>query len=190
MKESHWDKAWENIRWLAENCRGTVGVGFVVTPDNFTEIPAATLLAYQAGVDNIRIGAVFSKEGRKFYEGVDLSRILEYVEYAKNFNTDDFKVMDLFGRRFGDLEGGSPEHEFCGYQYFTTYIGADLNVYRCCNTAYTEKGMLGSLKDTRLRDFVPQITPFDARKCTFCQFQGQNEVINSVLQAPKHESFV
>lgn len=190
VSDKHWDKVWENIEHVAKFYQGTLGVGFVVTPDNYTGISRCAEKAWRAGADNFRIGAVFSEHGLDFYAGVRMEHILEEIERAKEFETEDFKIMDLFGRRFGDLESKSPEHEFCGYQYFTTYIGADLNVYRCCNTAYTKKGMLGSLKDVRLRDFVPQIAPFDARKCSFCQFQGQNEAINAVLQAPEHPEFV
>jgi MoaA/NifB/PqqE/SkfB family radical SAM enzyme len=190
VSPKHWKWVWGNIETIATVYTGTFGVGYVVTPDNYGGISACAKRARNAGVDNFRIGAVFSSHGLDFYSGVRMEWILEEIEKAKELETDDFKIMDLFGRRFGDLEAKSPEHEFCGYQYFTTYIGADLNVYRCCNTAYTKKGMLGSLKDTRLRDFVPQIAPFDARKCTYCQFQGQNEAINAVLQAPEHPEFV
>ena len=191
VSAAHWEKVWKNIDMVVKNgFEGTLGLGFVITPDNYGGIEAFTRRARDAGVDNVRLGAVFSEFGLAFYDGVRMEWILKEIDKAKALETDDFKVMDLFGRRFGDLEAKSPEHPFCGYQYFTTYIGADLNVYRCCNTAYTPKGLLGNLKNTRFRDFKPPYAPFDARKCHFCQFQGQNEAINAVLQAPEHPEFV
>jgi len=186
--ESQWTTAWKNIETIARVFAGTLGIGYVVTPENYTGIAACARLARDAGADNIRIGAVFSKEGLAFY-GDGVRAILDHIQLAKEIETPTFKVMDLFGRRFSDLEGGSPKHPFCGYQYFTTYIGADLNVYRCCNTSYTKHGLLGSLKTTRFRDLKPAWA-LDARTCTFCQFQGQNETINSALEKPEHGNFV
>jgi MoaA/NifB/PqqE/SkfB family radical SAM enzyme len=189
VSEKHWLAAWDNLKRAVLVCQGTVGVGYVVTPDNFHGIAACAERARDSGADNIRIGAVFSKEGLGFYDKVEMKWILKEIDKAKALQTDKFEVIDLFGRRFGDLEGGSPEHPFCGYQYFTTYIGADLNVYRCCNTAYTTPGLLGNLKDVRFADFMPDYT-LDARNCQFCQFQGQNEAINAALQTPTHPDFV
>ena len=99
-------------------------------------------------------------------------------------------VVNLFERRIQDLVDGSPKEKFCGYQYFTTYIGGDLNVYRCCNTAYTKAGLLGSLKDLRFRDMTFDYEPFDARKCRFCQFGGQNKAIAALVDEPTHAEFV
>lgn len=185
----HWRKSWAAIESMREfGYEGTLGVGFVVTPENYRGICNATWLARKAGASNIRIGAVFSSDGIGFY-GDCVEDITYEIEKAKRLSSDSFQVIDLFGRRLGDLEGGSPEHPFCGYQYFTTYIGGDLNVYRCCNTAYTPKGLLGSLVDTRFADLLPK-WELDARTCTACQFKGQNEAINAMLDAPQHKNFV
>lgn len=187
----HWDKVWSNIRSLGDY-DGVLGVGFVVTPNNWTEISACADLARANGADNLRVGAVFSNAGVWYYDGL-FDKIADEVAAVKEkHDSEDFTVFDLFGRRMSDLESGRPTQPFCGYQYFTTYIGADLNVYRCCNTAYTKKGRLGSIKDKRLIDAYPEFnfSPFDARSCEFCQFRGQNEAINSFLETPEHVEFV
>lgn len=189
VAEGHWSKVWNNIAGL-KNYQGTLGAGFVITPDNYTEIDQCAWMCKENGVSNLRVGAVFSSEGIHYYGG-DIERICEFINDAKAIYDDDsFEIIDLFGRRLGDLEHGNPDEEFCGYQYFTMYIGADLNVYRCCNTAYTTRGMVGNLKETRLKDLSPQYDPFDARKCNFCQFIGQNQAINAILSAPSDVDFV
>jgi len=185
----HWEKVWNNIDGL-HHFTGTLGVGFVVTPENYKEIELCAMRCKDFGVSNMRLGAVFSAEGIHYY-GEEIERICNFIAYVKSIHDDDsFEIIDLFGRRLGDLEHGAPEEEFCGYQYFTMYIGADLNVYRCCNTAYTRKGLVGSLRNTRLRDFAPIYAPFDARTCKFCQFIGQNQTINAALSAPADVDFV
>ncbi len=186
----HWGKVWRNIEALAICYGGVLGVGFVVTPDNYQGIVAAAHLAKEHGAHNLRVGAVFSSLGLRYY-GDLIQPIRDRIRSAKaTLDGDGFEVIDLFGRRLGDLEVGAPEHPDCGYQYLTMYIGGDLNVYRCCNTAYTRHGMVGSLKATRLRDFVGAYEPFDARGCTGCQFQGQNAAIRALTTEPKHVNFV
>lgn len=188
---SHWNKVWKSIANLAD-FDGRLGVGFVVTPDNYHELPALARLCREYGVDNLRVGAVFSGAGIHYYNGL-FDEIATYIQATKeDLDDKDFEIIDLFGRRVSDLEGGSPTQPFCGYQYFTAYIGADLNVYRCCNTAYTKKGRVGSLNGFRFKDALPffSYAPFDARTCQFCQFHGQNQAINAMLNPPEHSEFV
>ena len=78
-----------------------------------------------------------------------------------------------------------------------TYIGADLSVYRCCNTAYNPHGYLGSLKDQRFIEMWnsdekrERIASFNASSCERCMFNNKNRVINYALEtAPEHVDFV
>lgn len=187
----HWDKAWANIKSIAKDYDGVLGIGFVVTPENFEGIFAAAELAKDSGVDYMRVGAVFSAEGTRYYGDALITEIRHVVDRAKStLDGDGFEVVDLFGRRVGDLDAASPTDPFCGYQYFTVYIGGDLNVYRCCNTAYTLEGKVGSLKDQRFLHAKLAYEPFDATGCRFCQFQGQNKAISALTQVPTHVNFV
>lgn len=190
VSEDHWHKVWNNIAALAYEYSGTLGVGFVVTNENWREIPEAARLAKLSGAANMRVGAVFSSEGEAYYVD-DLTAIKETIAATKaQLDGDGFEVVNLFGRRIGDLVDGAPTDPFCGYQHFTTYIGADLNVYRCCNTAYTKLGTVASLKDQRLTDVLPIRDQFDARGCRACQFNGQNRAIASLIREPTHAAFV
>lgn len=186
----HWDKVWGNIEALASRYEGVLGTGFVVTTQNYRGIGTAARRAKDAGARNMRVGAVFSADGSSFY-GDTVPAICAEIQAAKEaVDGGGFEVIDLFGRRLGDLEGGSPTDEACGYQYLTVYIGGDLNVYRCCNTAYTRAGTVGSLREQRFRDAALAYEPFDARTCRHCQFMGQNQAIRSLIDEPEHVNFV
>jgi len=188
VSAKHWSKVWEHVAALASNCSGTVSVGFVMTPANFRELPAAAELARASGVANIRVGAVFSAEGAGFY-GRGLSEIRAVIADAKGRFGD--LIVDLFDRRIEDLDAGSPTEPLCGYQHLSTYIGGDLGVYRCCNTAYTRAGKVADLHDRRFRDlFGGPVEPFDATSCRFCQFRGQNQVIAATQRKSLHSEFV
>lgn len=196
VSPAHWRTVWSNIEQLARTYTGTLGVGFVVTPHNYREIGACALRCKSAGVKSLRVGAVFSADGAGFYVKPDgtslIPEIREEISAAKTLYDDSsFEVISLFDRRVEDLWHGAPKHPHCGYQRMTLYIGADLNLYRCCNTAYTPAGLIGNISREPLRRVLPAIDyTFDARSCRFCQFNGQNETINALLERPTHANFV
>lgn len=197
VPKSQFSKALATIGHLAAHKRKTgssmvLGVGFVVTPDNWLDVIEATMKAKALGADNIRISAMFSQEDEKpylpFYE-----QAKDLIAQAKECATPDFSVFDRFGDRIEDLRLKSPEYERCGYQHFTTYIGADLGVYRCCNTAYTTRGKVGSLVGQTFAQLLASravADGFDARQCHYCQFTEHNKTINSLMRKPDDPNFV
>jgi MoaA/NifB/PqqE/SkfB family radical SAM enzyme len=188
VPERHWPAVWRNVEDLAAHCAGTVSVGFVVTPENFRELHLCATLAKQAGAANVRVGAVFSAEGVGHY-----GALLPHIRASLAADRAEFPdmVVDLFDRRIEDLEAGSPTERSCGYQHLTTYIGGDLGVYRCCNTAYTRAGKVADLHDVRFAHlFGRKVEAFDATGCRFCQFRGQNQVIAATQTKPMHAEFV
>ena len=138
VPEGHWDKVWKNVEALAPMYAGVLGIGFVITPQNYTGILNAARRAKAAGADNMRVGAVFSEEGLSFYRDASIPAILETIAEAKA-EVDDgtFQLLDLFGRRLGELDSGSPEDPECYYQFLTVYIEGDLSVYRCVTGVLT-----------------------------------------------------
>lgn len=189
----HWTKMWANVANLAANFKGTLGIGYVITPENYEGLLDCARMAKAAGASNMRVGAVFSADGLSYYPDGMVRRIADSVQEVKQqTDGDGFTVIDLFGRRIGDLEAGHPDFEQCAYQYMTWYIGGDLNLYRCCNVAYTKNGLVTSLADKRLVDVISTRAhePFDARSCLHCQFLGQNKTIHALMTPPEHVNFV
>lgn len=187
VSPKHWEAVWRNIRALVKTCEGTVSMGFVVTEENYRGLLSAAALAQDAGVANIRVGAVFSADGSGYYSHTDEIRavVAEAVERYGDL------IVNLFDRRVGDLDSGSPTERFCGYQYLSRYIGGDLGVYRCCNTAYTRAGKMADLHDMRFADlFGGTVEDFDATKCRHCQFIGQNRAIVMTQRRSIHAEFV
>jgi len=165
-----------------------LGVGFVITRENWEEITTAARLVRSLGAHSIRFSAVYSSAGQDYYRGL-LTGIRDNLERASEYQTKDFKVLDSFTERLADLKQGRPEYSRCLQQYVSTYVGADMNVYRCCVQAYNRKGLLGSIKDVRFDQFwsdprvVDKLKGFDARSCPRCQFNGKNRIANAILDA-------
>lgn len=190
------NKVLNNVRTLVDlDTPCVIGMGFVVTRENWEEIPRTCSLVKELGVSYIRIAAMFSEEGSEYYKGIgfDITMMLEAVKVLED---DNFKVVDLFSQRISDLDQGSPKQEFCGYQNFTVYIGGDQKVYRCCTTSYTKHGEVGNLKNQTFKKWLTSwekeeaYSKFDARSCHHCQFHSQNEVINYLVNEPTHVDFV
>jgi MoaA/NifB/PqqE/SkfB family radical SAM enzyme len=202
------ERTLENIRRLRAaiteaGSRCALGVGYVVTRENMLELVAATSQARDAGADNIRIGAMYSSEGVEYYAakhpvtGVPFYQTVKLqLALARELATRTFRVHDVFGERMDDLEHANPEYSRCWYQEFVTYVAGDLNVYRCCNTAYTKHGALGSLSTQRLRDLWQRpgakadFETFDARSCPRCIFNAKNRVVGEMVMLPTHPDFV
>jgi len=188
-KHSGFFQVCENIRHIADLYKGTLGVGFIVTGDNFTEIVEATKTAKMQGADYIRIGAVITNNIQTMYQNVE-HYIQQQIGIARRYEDDKFKVYDQFNNRLYDLK--KPDYKFCGYQYFTVYIGGDQKVYRCCTTSYTKHGLVGDLTKQTFYDWATTSDrDFDARTCNICQFNDRNRTISYMLTPnPKHVDFV
>jgi MoaA/NifB/PqqE/SkfB family radical SAM enzyme len=187
VPQDHFAKACQTIK------RYGCGVGFVVTPENWGEIVSATELARSIGASNIRIGAQFSSENAALFDGFR-AQASALAKEAESLAEPGFEVVNRFDEKLAELDDGNPEYDRCGFQYFTTYIGADQNLYRCCVYAYNPHGLIGSIRDRRFRDVWPEahaaFRSFSARGCERCQFQSINRAINDVLTPDPSEAFV
>jgi MoaA/NifB/PqqE/SkfB family radical SAM enzyme len=187
-----WPKVMETLKLAGTYDKPYVGVGFVVTPENYLEIYTACLIVKNAGIPYVRIGAMFSFDGSDVYKPIRAAIDKEII-HAKTLADDDFKVVDFFESRVTDLDQGRPEYKFCGEQQFVLYIGGDQKVYTCCTNAYTTHGEIGDLRKQRFKDWLASHRryDFDARECHHCQFNDKNRILNFMLDKnPKHVNFV
>lgn len=190
----------QNIRTLRD-IRGqaiepTIGVGFVIANRNWHEVLYAVRNAKNDGADNFRISAVFQNGGADYFRDFH-AHARELCEEARALNDAAFTVFDLFGDRLDDLSQQSPSCQYCPLQQLITYVGADQCVYRCCVLAYSEAGLLGSLKDRRLAEMwssdevAVKIASFDARRCPRCMFNRKNRTIRYAIDGnPPHVNFL
>ena len=191
-----WNKVIKNLEILGSVKGPKIGVGFVITKDNYRDLDKVCWLVKSLKIPYIRMTAMFSDEGSNYYHH-HRSTIERRIQSAKDcYNDDDFKIIDLFTHRLDDLDKGSPKHKFCGYQHFTVYIGGNQKVYRCCTTSYTKHGEIGDLKNMSFFQWFQEHSygvykDFDARTCHHCQFHKQNEIVNYLLDSdPVHVNFV
>lgn len=143
-----------NLRSFSAQRNGCdLGINFIVTRYNST-YPAlfrvATLLKH-CGVDNIRFSPVYVENFQQYHEPIAAS-VDQQLKEIQSLCDDRFSVNSTY-----DLHSPSksPVRPFtrCLYAQTVPVIGADLNVYGCHNVAYTQHGLIGSIKDRSFKDF-------------------------------------
>lgn len=201
VPSSMYGRALGNIRALADQIQKLgssclLGAGYVITRENFPALSEGVARIKEAGVAYVRLSAMFSTDGEAPYADIDQA-IREEVAKAMELQSPSFQVVDLYRDRLSDLRQHAPDYEFCGYQQFNCYVGGNLKVYRCCNTAYTLHGEVGDLKDQSFADWFRsqakhrKYADFNARSCTTCQFNNKNRVIDYLVgDPPLHVDFV
>lgn len=197
VPRSQWFDALDAIASVAAMDGPVAGVGFVVTPDNWKEVYAATATAEHYGADNIRISAQFSADDESRFAAFH-EECAALCREAESIASDSFQVYNRFGQKMDDLRQKRPNYPLCGYQFFTTYIGGDLNLYRCCVYSYHPSGLYGSIKERRFRDVwmetarESEMKRFDPHGCERCQFNGINRNLAYILSEsdPMHSEFV
>jgi MoaA/NifB/PqqE/SkfB family radical SAM enzyme len=187
-----WTQVMKALKYAGSLKRPYVGVGFVVTRENYKELQQACSLVKAAGIPYVRVSAMFSMGGELYYAGIE-DQIDACRSEAKKLEDDSFKVVDFFSARIEDLRKKAPDYEFCGEQQFVLYIGGDQHVYTCCTNAYTTHGDIGDLHEQRFSEWIKKHRryDFDARGCHHCQFGDKNRTINFMLdKSPPHVAFV
>lgn len=179
-----------------DECDLIIGIGFVVTKENHKEVVQCAELAKTLGVDNMRISAVFQPDDDEYFSEIH-EEAFRLCRQAESLSDSKFVVFNNYSERVQDLADKHPDYSFCGYQQLVSYVGADLNVYRCCVTSYSKKGAIGSLKNQRFRDLWESdakkrdFESFDARGCPRCMFNRKNKTILYALDTkPRHANFV
>lgn len=191
--ESNWRKIWTGIVRL-QGCGPEIGASFVLQRDNWTEVIRFARLAKTAGADNARITALTGPRGEDHFRPF-AHEAEALCREAEKLAEDSFRVHNLFPSRAASLR--PPKESACWYQHLAPFIGADLNVYRCCNTAYTPAGLVGSLAKQSFAALWESeskrraLADFDARGCPYCVFQDKNRALAALIAEPSgHTCFV
>ncbi len=189
----NWDHVWNHVVDLAdaiadEKSQTVLGLGFVVTPDNWEEIVSFARIAKTTGARNIRFSAMFSPKDEKPFADI-YKEIAALIKGVRKLESKNFTIHDNFGSRFEDLKQHAPDYSFCSYQFYTAYVGGDLNPYRCCVLSYNERGKIAgvNLADTSFATFwksqarKDDMQALDARGCERCQFNSKNRAVNYLM---------
>ena len=172
----------------------TVGMSFLVHPLNYHEIYKVAKLAKDVGVDYIQIRPVYIA-GEKLSNSI-LFQSQKLVEKALNLATSDFKVFPIM-HRFEQLSSYTKMPSRCLGHALLSIVGADCNLYLCCQFRGNSNFSFGSLKEKSFwkiwnsQERQKVIKRIDVTKCPPCRYYKYNETLDYLIDKERlHENFL
>ena len=152
VAERSFEHVLDNLQNFARIKSGVtdLGINFIVTQYNHEGlIPFARTLK-ECGVENIRFSPVYVSNFLEYHEPI-ADRVREQLLEIQTFCDARFSVNSTYSL---DSPSKSPVRPFtrCLYAQTVPVVGADLNVYACHNTAYSEHGKIGSIRDRSFKE--------------------------------------
>lgn len=187
---SSFEELIENIRLLAsdKDRNFLVGINFLVMPINYQEIIPAYHLVESLGVDNIRYTPVFTKAGKKIYDGIredmdsKLQEVIGLTNPRAQVNLPRFNFLDT-----------PNSTERCWFSHFSINLGLDSILYPCCLKKYV-KGMGAPLTpdnfDKDLHFYFRKMKKFDALSCQDCMYKKFNEFCQETRHNGSLDNFI
>ncbi len=183
----------DRVKELKTDC--VVGTGYVITPDNYQYLLEGIVRIRGTGASYVRLASMQTTEGAEVvYVGVSRGDLDLALRQAQDLTTAKFSIVDVFDVTQGEVAAAP----MCGMQFFVVYLGANLKLYRCCYTAYTDLGEIGDLTNQSLLEWYTgpekwKSRLFDARSCATCPLEHKNRTIRYMIEtdpAPLHVNFI
>lgn len=171
-KTNNFDTVIKNIKELVKikkktKSNITIGVGFVVTEENYNEIKDFSKIFVNVDVDYcqfkpeiIQIERTGERDKDKEQISCDfwLKKVMTLLDNAKSilgnkFECNSYKIEDLIV----DVKNYGRNYKMCIGSQFQPCIGADGNVYVCTNHRGHKQYSYGNLNDKSFRDIWSDI---------------------------------
>jgi molybdenum cofactor biosynthesis enzyme MoaA len=146
----HFVRAWNAVEEFRKHApkdpEFRLGVGFVLSNENWTEVYDFVRMARDHGADNVRLSSTFSdKQLAYFGPDVDLKAASAASEQAKaDFEDATFKVHNQIPRRLWETEHPAQDYERCTTKDLLCVVEGEGRVYTCCTFTGSKKGLMGN----------------------------------------------
>ncbi|VAX23801.1 Radical SAM domain protein [hydrothermal vent metagenome] len=155
IKEGEFTAVMDNIAAFSK-LSGSCHLGAVIVVDkkNADHVYELVSSLRNAGADSVKISpCIVSNDGRKNneYHQPVFNKVKSAAKRAiEQFSGPEFEIYDsyhLLDTKF------TKNYTWCANMQVLPVIGADQNVYSCHDKAYTQSGLLGSIKDMGFAEF-------------------------------------
>jgi MoaA/NifB/PqqE/SkfB family radical SAM enzyme len=200
IKLGQFTRLTENLTAFAKRGSDCVlGISYIVSQDNVHHLFDVCRMMKEIGVNHVKLSAaVVSNDVHEnnLYHRAIADEAASQIARALELSDDAFTVLNHYHETEERFEKG---YDFCPFLGFLTVIGADCNVYTCQDKAYTDTGVLGSIRERSFKEFwlsndnlerIRAINP--ARDCRHhCITHAKNAAIMEYLSVdPEHGRFV
>lgn len=184
----------DSVKYLHDNAideEFKVGLNFVITLDNYSEIVTATKLAKEAGADYIRFEPEFYTSLAHATIFSKLKEINELLIEAETYIDEHFEVSipKLDRGPMDQTENVEGDFTKCHYCNFVTALGSDGYMYPCPQIHLNERYRMGNAVTDGYSQWVEKGEKEewtrkheDRRKmCKTCFYRPQNELIEYLI---------
>ena len=200
LSESAFHAVTQNISSFArEKGRDCIlGINFVVSMANASEVYEAAHLVKELGVDNIKFAAVVDNVPN--YHKKIKDNVIEQIHRAQaDFEDKDFAIINNYENDWMDKNFTTQPFPVCYTCRLVTVIAADQRVYFCHTRAYDSDAVLGDLHEQTFKDmWFSKLTKMrlkglnPQKECrNFCVYQERNQLIGAYYDVDmRHVNFI
>jgi len=155
ISEKSFDELIKNIKNFAKikNSDCEFGINFVVNEKNFQSVYDSVKFFKNLGVNHVKITPLYTPRGFEEYHSPFKEDVVEQVKRAKKeLETDSFSVFDTYENDFQLTSTHTRHYTKCPMMQVVPVIAADSCVYFCHDKAYSNSGLLGSIKEHSFKD--------------------------------------
>jgi len=175
-----------------------LGINFVVSKDNATQVYETAHLLKELGVDNVKFSAVVKNVPHYHWEIKD--NVIEQIHLARtDFADNKFSIVNNYENDWKDKNFETQPFPVCYTCRLVTVIAADQRVYFCHTRAYDSKAIVGDVRKQSFKDMwyseetvnrLEKLKPM--QDChNFCVYQDRNQLIEAYLDVDlKHIDFL
>ena len=147
VPESWFDGVITNLEQFAKTKTQScdLGVNFIITNYNYEGLVPFAKRLKDIGVENVRFSPVYVQNFKEYHTPI-ATRVREQLAECQSFCDSDFTINTTYDL---DSPSKSPLRPFhrCLYAQAACVVGADLDIYACHNTAYSNHGRIASMKN-------------------------------------------
>ena len=199
VRDGEFKRLMKRIRDFVDLQGGCViGISLIVDKGNANHVFEIVQLLREVGVHNVKISpCIISNDGEEnnsYHQPIYSSVRSQVDRLLEDSSNSDFELFDAYHELETKFD---KDYEWCPFLQALCVIGADLNVYSCQDKAYTNKGILGSLKEQGFAKFwndskniLRKINP--SKDCRHhCVANHKNQMLHQYLNTdPIHKVFV
>jgi MoaA/NifB/PqqE/SkfB family radical SAM enzyme len=153
-KPGQFDKAWGAVELLRKYAPDDedyrLGVGFVLSRENWKEPFEFIKMAHESGADNVRMSSTFHSVGAYFSMLPDHSReAVRLTDVAvEKFSSDTFHINNLMEERLNESSIlSSQDYDRCPTKDLLCVVEGTGKVYTCCTFTGSDKGCYGNFME-------------------------------------------
>lgn len=194
---THWEKAWNGIVRLSKILtreEQILGIGYVVTDQNWEEVFQLCEMANDVPVDSVRVSVAFTPKGADILTKEEAASCQILIDQAK-LRCKNIEIAALLLERLENLSHHQ-DYDYCGTKDLLCVIEGEQKVYTCCSLTGDPHGLIGSLERRTFKNLwqtkAEWRRKFDVREhcqCV-CLYEKRNQTFLELRNPPVHRNFL